>query len=727
MSAIRFVGGRLNDLRIGTKLYASFAVVVVALLVAVVVGWSSIASVSQTVKRGYAVAIAANQASAAAYNMHVSQVQNVADGGRVTAMHAQDVAGFTAALSAMGQQLTTPAEHTAARSVAADFAGWSALDKQVSALVAARNTAGAVKLADGIANSSADALSTQLTKLGQLVKSTADGSSSSAQSNAQMLMVVLALISLVIACALAFILARSLSTRAQQMLRAADGIAAGDIEQRIDARSKDELGATAAAFERMIQYLKEMAAVADGIANGDLSTSVAARSDRDALGTSFATMLRNLRDVIGQVTSAAGSVGAASQQMASTSEEAGRATGEIASAISDVAQGAERQVNMLEAARTAAEEVAAAVRDSADQAEQTAEVATRARESAQQGITAAEQANRAMRSVRDSSDHVTGAIRELASKSQQIGEIVQTITAIAEQTNLLALNAAIEAARAGEQGRGFAVVAEEVRKLAEESQHAAHEISELIAAIQAETSKAVDVVEDGAQRTADGAGVVEQTRTAFTSIGEAVEDMVARVEQIAASSEQITASATTMLQNISEVASVAEQSSASSEEVSASTEQTSASTEEIAASAQELAGNAETLRRLVGHFQLSIDADGGSLEETFAAALQAHHAWNARLREAIDTGRSSMPVEQAARDDACAFGKWLHAPGQFREQQPECWQHLHDLHGQFHADAAEILKLATTGSAGEARERMRGNDFAAIERQLSDALTTANV
>ena len=210
-----------------------------------------------------------------------------------------------------------------------------------------------------------------------------------------------------------------------------------------------------------------------------------------------------------------------------------------------------------------------------------------------------------MGSVRDSSEGVTAAIRELASKSEQIGAIVATITGIAEQTNLLALNAAIEAARAGEQGRGFAVVAEEVRKLAEESQSAAHEISGLIGAIQDETTKAVRVVEEGARKTADGASVVEQTREAFLSIGQAVDDMAARVEQIAAAAHQITASATSMQENINEVASVAEQSSATTEEVSASTEETSASTQEIAASAQELAANADGLNRLVGQFKLS--------------------------------------------------------------------------------------------------------------------------
>jgi methyl-accepting chemotaxis protein len=312
-----------------------------------------------------------------------------------------------------------------------------------------------------------------------------------------------------------------------------------------------------------------------------------------------------LSETIGLVAQTAGNVNTSSMEMASTSEETGRATGEFAHAVSDVAEGAERQVRMIEDARLAAEQVARAVQESSENAQATAEVAGDARAAAQEGVGAAEQANAAMESVRESSAAVSQAIHELAAKSEQIGAIVQTITGIAEQTNLLALNAAIEAARAGEQGKGFAVVAEEVRKLAEESQAAAQEISTLIGAIQGETGKAVSVVQDGAERTREGVAVVEETREAFLRIGTAVDDMTSRVQQIAAVSAEISASANSMQESIGEAAAVAEQSSASTEEVSASTEQTSASAQEIAASAQALSANAEELNRLAASFRVA--------------------------------------------------------------------------------------------------------------------------
>ena len=400
-------------------------------------------------------------------------------------------------------------------------------------------------------------------------------------------------------------LVRRIARRIEPMVAAADAIASGEVDQHVSPKGSDEIAAMGAAMQRTIGYLQEMTGHAQRIAGGDLTVDVEPRSERDALGNAFVTMVANLRVLVGKVSTTATALSASSVQMATSSQEAGRAVGEIASAVSDVALGAERQVRVVESARDAAAHVSSAVTESADNATQTSQVAVQARELAQHGVDAAQSASDAMQSVRDSSGQVAGAIRDLAAKSEQIGGIVATITGIAEQTNLLALNAAIEAARAGDQGRGFAVVAEEVRKLAEESQAAAGSIAGLIGQIQNDTLNAVEVVEDGARRTEDGVATVAQTRDAFERIGESVEDMSARIEMIADAAQRIAGSAARMHDEIGEVAGVAEESSASAEEVSASTEQTSASTQEIAATAQELASSAQELERLVSEFTLA--------------------------------------------------------------------------------------------------------------------------
>jgi len=427
----------------------------------------------------------------------------------------------------------------------------------------------------------------------------------SAYSSGRLLLIVVVLVSLALGGGVAVLLSRKITNAVRELMHAADGIADGDVEQSVVLESRDELGETAGAFRRMIAYLQEMAQTADKVADGDLTVHVTPRSERDVLGNAFQRLVTKLAEAIGGVSTQAASVNSASAQLVSASEEVGHAVGEIATAISDMAQGEEHTVQLMAVARESAERAAESVHASLDDVRQTAEMAIEAREVTDRGLAAAAEATNAMAAVRDSSQAVSEAIGELSSKSQQIGSIVQTITAIAEQTNLLALNAAIEAARAGEQGRGFAVVAEEVRKLAEESQQAAAQISGLIGAIQAETTKTVAVVREGARRTEEGAGVVEQTRLAFERIGTAVEDMTARIEQIAADSERTAAEANRMQISITEVAAVAEQSSASAEQVSASTEETAAATQQISASAEELNRTAETLERLVSRFRLS--------------------------------------------------------------------------------------------------------------------------
>jgi methyl-accepting chemotaxis protein len=172
------------------------------------------------------------------------------------------------------------------------------------------------------------------------------------------------------------------------------------------------------------------------------------------------------------------------------------------------------------------EEMSANIKQNAENASQTEKIALKAASDAKEGGEAVAQ--------------TVDAMKQIAGKTSIIGEI-------ARQTNLLALNAAIEAARAGEHGKGFAVVAAEVRKLAERSQKAAGEITELsgtsvrvaeragelLAKILPDVQKTADLVQEitAASREQD---------TGATQINKALQQLDDVIQQNATAAEQLT-------------------------------------------------------------------------------------------------------------------------------------------------------------------------------------------
>ncbi len=589
------------------KLLIAFAVVTAVFAAGSVVAVVNLTSLATKLTAGSQRIDLADRVSIATYNMQGSQLMNTLTNGAQASNHAGDIQGFDAALAKLGADLATPAERSAYARVRQAYAHWTVLNGRADALAAGRQVAAGTKLVtgSGAANVAADTLSNAAAEFASLVNAENSKGASSSKSASTLITLILGLIGIALAIAIALFISNRIVGGVRQMLTAAQGLARGDVEQHVEVRNTDEVGAMAQAFEGLIEYLHVTAAAARELASGNFAIAIEPRSERDVLGHAFVDLRDQVGEIVTSIRSTSQVLNDSSEQMASTTDEVGRAIDEIAMSVGSVASGAEIQVHAVHDARALSDEVKLASRTSADRARETAEVAEQTIASAEAGQRAVGQVEDAMRAIQSATGEASSAIRALGEKSSRIGGIVDTITGIAEQTNLLALNAAIEAARAGEQGRGFAVVAEEVRKLAEESQSAAGSIAELIAEIRSETVRAVEIVEHGAEQTDRSTATVAAAHDAFDTIREGIEAIAGRIEQIAESSAQVVERAERMHTSITSVADVAAQSSSSTEEVSAATEQTSASTEELTASAQELATTAGELRKLTAKFTLA--------------------------------------------------------------------------------------------------------------------------
>ncbi|MEO2268151.1 methyl-accepting chemotaxis protein [Pseudoalteromonas pernae] len=260
-----------------------------------------------------------------------------------------------------------------------------------------------------------------------------------------------------------------------ELVAKAQRIAAGDLTQRINTQSQDELAQLGNAFDEMVEKL--------------------------------ASLLRNIQAQSRAAADAATQLNGISQQSSSLSHKQNEAIDVIATSVHEnlfaVQEVAKNCTNAANAAQGAHENTA----------------------SAQSIVSTSVQS---VQNVASTLNTATQSLTQLHDSVKDVTDILSVIDGIAEQTNLLALNAAIEAARAGEQGRGFAVVADEVRNLAKRSQQATEEIQQKLSVLQRFTSQVSDDINSSSD---DTNMAVERSAQVSESLHE-IESLVTNINEM---------------------------------------------------------------------------------------------------------------------------------------------------------------------------------------------------
>ncbi|CAH8209208.1 methyl-accepting chemotaxis protein [Vibrio aestuarianus] len=277
-------------------------------------------------------------------------------------------------------------------------------------------------------------------------------------------------------------------------------------------------------FRDLGRVSKALEEIASG--EGDLTQRLEPRSDDEVgqLAHNFNTFVGNMHTMVSTLSLVSAALSEQSKQTASQAEER-----------SSRIRMQQDEINMV---ATAINEMAAATQEIAGNADHTAQNAGEAVTACVHGSDQVSQTQGSIQNLAQEVQVATDVIQELEAHGKHINTILATIQNIAEQTNLLALNAAIEAARAGEQGRGFAVVADEVRVLSQRTHASTKEIQQMIETLQSTTGKAVGIMDDSRMLAGTSVDDANAASASLTQIHESVERISDMATQIASAAEE---------------------------------------------------------------------------------------------------------------------------------------------------------------------------------------------
>ncbi len=261
------------------------------------------------------------------------------------------------------------------------------------------------------------------------------------------------------------------------------------------------------------------------VARTAVAEQVAQGSDElKRLASSFALMLQSLQDASSTLHQSAGVLR--------------EATLKLTDSAAEQAMSVSQQAEALRETQTTAEQLSLSTHKAVQNAQGVLKVAERANAISESGENTIVESLGSLGEIRTQVELIAAKIGELSMKTQQIGEITETVKDLADQSHLLALNAGIEAARSGEHGRGFSVVAQEMRALSDQSIEGTVRVRRILNDILAAMREAVSITVEGTRKIEGGLSQVKASGENMKELSTIVRDNAVAVRQIAAAVNQ---------------------------------------------------------------------------------------------------------------------------------------------------------------------------------------------